>query len=661
MSYPGSNVTFNLYDVNPPSYPIGLGKPSGAAGSGEDNVLRPRSPLSTANSLVLPPSSKSPSSGTTPLASDSTPTSSGAGLKKSQSLRVPNRTVAPLAIPTSSRDDTVRPASSAHPGSLNRSQTALSPLSASVSSNSGSQSAGGLLGSSNPFNDLSSSLQIPSFRPNLSRMGRKISEFGKEVFSLEEEPELPSRVRTPVGGGAAAAALGGERRAVSGAGSGVGGEGTKAPVPRPGAMAPPLIRSGTAPVPLAPSSGTILAAGTTSTNPPTLNRSSTSMVTSTSQPSRPVTRPASIPEDVPGMGDEPIMCPFCDKPLPPPLIISQLAHLHAVKERGKRASEATLVDKVDKGAEGAVKRADSVPAKPADIAPAPAAAAAKTKGDERATAESFLPVVKMSEAAEKAASAPEGLISADQIKEWSRRAGIKVDDSESTSKTTGSARLVAPDEVKTATAAQATPAPAPASEAFSLLPPPPPPASRVKSPAPANSAIAKSDLEDSSRSKVPDGGHGSRFGGLFGKKGAQSDGQDEEDDSGDDYAQGGYAKLSGPASPERVENRRLELGERKKSPVGSEKGDSAVTGGERGLGDGIGDKVESTGDAAVVKDEKAEGAPVGSDVQGNKTASGGDQDDLKAVLQEVLDKVNMMVSHPHELSSRERAEADIID
>ena len=36
--------------------------------------------------------------------------------------------------------------------------------------------------------------------------------------------------------------------------------------------------------------------------------------------------PSPKPEDVPGMGDEPVMCPFCEKPLPPLLFAS---HTHA--------------------------------------------------------------------------------------------------------------------------------------------------------------------------------------------------------------------------------------------------------------------------------------------------------------------------------------------
>ena len=45
--------------------------------------------------------------------------------------------------------------------------------------------------------------------------------------------------------------------------------------------------------------------------------------------------PSPTPEDVPGMGDEPVMCPFCEKPLPPMLFAS---HNHTVAPKTVKAA-----------------------------------------------------------------------------------------------------------------------------------------------------------------------------------------------------------------------------------------------------------------------------------------------------------------------------------
>jgi hypothetical protein len=272
---------------------------------------------------------------------------------------------------------------------------------------------------------------------------------------------------------------------------------------------------------------------------------------------------------------------------------------------------------------------------------------------EKVKAESFLPVVKQSEEAEKAANAPGGVITEQDIAEWSRRAGLAAmlpagDVSETTaSLKAGQAplRSAAPDTATSASKPTSTTTSAPP-KAFPLLPPPPPPAARVKSPSAPSTAVTESTPSVDARKA--DSRRGSRFGGLFGDKGKDGNaGVDgEEDESDDEYAQGGYAKLSGPASPERVENRELELEERRRSPVGADNNETETKGEdvvnkEKSNESGNGEIGEAANKATGQSSEKVESASSADGKVGDKAE---DQDEVKKVLQEVLTKLNVMAS-----------------
>ncbi|WVQ70992.1 hypothetical protein IAR50_000517 [Cryptococcus sp. DSM 104548] len=137
-------------------------------------------------------------------------------------------------------------------------------------------------------------------------------------------------------------------------------------------------------------------------------------------------------ENVPGMGEDPVMCPFCEKPLPPALF---LEHTH------QSESKAT-----SKSAKAKEKQPD-----------APMPKTPKMSSDDLAT------TVKEGDIANHGFA--EELVSADDLRRWASLAGITL--SEST----------IPKPATTVTPKKASPGPTkPAeSKAFPLLPPPPPP------------------------------------------------------------------------------------------------------------------------------------------------------------------------------------------
>ncbi|ODO11834.1 hypothetical protein I350_00618 [Cryptococcus amylolentus CBS 6273] len=149
------------------------------------------------------------------------------------------------------------------------------------------------------------------------------------------------------------------------------------------------------------------------------------------RPQTPVQKGFKI-ESVPGMGEDPVMCPFCEKPLPPALFLEHTHH-----------SDPKATPKSVKSKE---KQQD-----------APMPKTPKVSSEDLAT------TVKEGDIANH--DFAEGLVSADDLRRWASLAGITLSES------------AIPKPATTATPKKASPEPVkPAeSKAFPLLPPPPPP------------------------------------------------------------------------------------------------------------------------------------------------------------------------------------------
>ncbi|WVQ85357.1 hypothetical protein IAT38_007522 [Cryptococcus sp. DSM 104549] len=329
---------------------------------------------------------------------------------------------------------------------------------------------------------------------------------------------------------------------------------------------------------------------------------------------------------VPGMGDEPVMCPFCDKPLPPSLFAAQLGtgehvHAHTHERRPSRP---------------AVVRTNTAPPLPTTSspaptpAPAPAPAAPVEPPVPKATAEELAAGVKEGDTANHAAA--ENLISESDIARWSTLAGISPPDASPIPPVTKPSATPSP-------APTSTPVPAPApsakeTKAFPLLPPPPAPASKLTKAPPAERAAHGSGSSGKS------GGFG------FFRRGSAKKDEEDEESSDDDGGAGGYTRLMAQGSPS------------------DDEGDEAMERIERGRGEGgkkdaeVKEEKKKEEPEVEAKDfveeekkgEKAEEKAVVAEVKEIATKSG--DDDVRKVLQEVLGRVNeMSKSHTALLNS----------
>jgi len=190
--------------------------------------------------------------------------------------------------------------------------------------------------------------------------------------------------------------------------------------------------------------------------------------------------------DVPGMGDDPVMCPFCNKPLPPALFA---AHQHPLK-RSTTTPRPSIAE----------RRASGLPGSTIPEAASPVISQQKTLLDPLpvaspvvvATAESLGPNLGVAEAAD--ALAMKAIISPGELQRWSRLAGLPVD----------------------------APKPSEPEQDIPLIPPPP-----------ENQRATSSS---------------SRFG--FFRKGVKAKKEEEEvEESDDEGGRSGYAKLTAPGSP----------------------------------------------------------------------------------------------------------------
>lgn len=154
-----------------------------------------------------------------------------------------------------------------------------------------------------------------------------------------------------------------------------------------------------------------------------------------------ISRPRSVasgPVDVPGMGDEPVMCPFCDKPLPPALFTAHAQHTHPTsggggpKGPGLKRSNTTTATTTSAGPRpGAGSGSGSNPKSPLartqpallDALPVDSKAAG-VKTDTAGTVDSNSLAGLVSEGEGASARAAQATISDQDIKRWSDLAGI---------------------------------------------------------------------------------------------------------------------------------------------------------------------------------------------------------------------------------------------
>lgn len=285
--------------------------------------------------------------------------------------------------------------------------------------------------------------------------------------------------------------------------------------------------------------------------------------------------------EVPGMGDEPVLCPFCDKPLPPALFER---HSHAPKPKPKVAPPPGLAR--SQTINGALPPSRFAALAHSEIAKAEAPSlsrsatprpdeqpVSKADADPAVNSETLGPVLARADSTNHRAAELD--ITAQDLQRWSRVAGI--------------ALPALPEDKPTPLASVDV-------KPFPLLAPPPPPAATV--------------------AKAGSSRPSSRFG-FFGRQAKV----DEEDDSDDEGAgASGYAKLDTGADVEDDDDE-PEAGKVHDEPEEMEHVKESRT------------DVEQPGEAskteAVVSPTQAPAPPADGE--------------LRAVLKEVLDKVNGLV------------------
>ena len=274
----------------------------------------------------------------------------------------------------------------------------------------------------------------------------------------------------------------------------------------------------------------------------------------TKRPSTP-----SMSTSVPFMGDEPVFCPFCDKPLPPALLLQHMTSapdsVPNIKANPRLAGvESSSMAKTTSAPEGSGSaKQPSTPAGKPHLNKQPSGISASRPTSPMSAAQ-LAANVKEADSVDSAAG--KLLLDTDTLRKWSKIAGVELD-------------LPAPTPEVSASKKEDTQPQTPAKPFPKLAPPP----------------------EDSSRSSSR---NSSKFS-LFGK-GKNKPEDDEDDESDDDLGGGGgYARLDAPASPERVER---ELPSLKKRSV--EEGDASVA-------------TETSTETGQETKEKAE--PVASDAE----------------------------------------------
>lgn len=294
--------------------------------------------------------------------------------------------------------------------------------------------------------------------------------------------------------------------------------------------------------------------------------------------------------DVPAanMSDDPVvLCPSCEKPLP----ASVLEGLHDASRTPRRQALKTPHSHTDEAVTPTKPQfGQIVSGSPSDARSSASVEAART--DTPVTTESLKESLNTADDAD--ALAAKLVISDDDIRRWSSLAGVKVAGPPKTSPPTSN--IVAP-----------IPTRAEASKPFPLLPPPPVTASK---------ALAKSSDSRSS----------SRFG-FFSRKKTPED--ESEDDSDDDGPQG-YARLGAPGSDDDDDGYESDKPFSKKvSKPESEP--------------------ESTEPEGDVKQEEQPKAVTPSPAKAAEESTNGSDADLRALLTEVLGRVQALVGSHREV------------
>lgn len=219
---------------------------------------------------------------------------------------------------------------------------------------------------------------------------------------------------------------------------------------------------------------------------------------------------------VPFMGDEPVFCPFCDKPLPPALLLQHMTT--AGQEVDQKANprlagvESSSMAKTASAPDGSTKQSPLPPGVKPNLHKQPSGIAASRPNSPMSAAQ-LAANVKEADSVDSAAG--KLLLDTDTLRKWSKIAGVELD-------------LPSPPDSASTSTKKEDIQPQPLAKPFPKLAPPP---------------------EDSSRSSSR---NSSKFS-LFGK-GKNKPEDEEEDESDDDLGgAGGYARLDAPASPERVE------------------------------------------------------------------------------------------------------------
>lgn len=359
-------------------------------------------------------------------------------------------------------------------------------------------------------------------------------------------------------------------------------------------------------------------------------------------------------EEVPGMGEEPVMCPFCEKPLPPSIFEKLVSHSHTEK----RGTSTNMVRGFTASTPGTTNRKASAPSTPGtsrqsslSVAMASSASAGPgvphapqgsglsmtaaapgnkptqepeamtmpTPEEAAAASRSIDAGLKVAETADMSGAA--AIISEEELARWSKIAGISLPEGSTQQKGVTSAIAATPSAQAPAPVPAAAPPQmaAPPAKAFPSLAPPPPPASKVRR---TNESV-------------------SGFG--FFKRGGSSkanDDLDEEDSDDDDMGAGsGYAKLMAPGSPDREDVELPDIEAKRKAKQASETAPVAEP------------ATETTETAAKtippdeVTSEPAEPSAASQPPETPARTSVSD-DEIKKTLAEVVSKVDQMVRVP---------------
>ncbi|WVQ97139.1 hypothetical protein IAU59_004249 [Kwoniella sp. CBS 9459] len=372
-------------------------------------------------------------------------------------------------------------------------------------------------------------------------------------------------------------------------------------------------------------------------------------------------------DEVPGMGDEPVMCPFCEKPLPPSLLAAQLTsgkgeHAHHANDNNRNTQRPGSLRRTPSTRTGTptpsaplsrVTSATNPNATPPtssssrppssvlasesrtllDALPVTTPDASTSKSPEpatispalpTATSESFAETVKEGDVANHTAA--EKFITEDELKRWSTISGISLPLTSTSDSGPNEPKSTLATEPQKKAVLDAKPATE--TKAFPLLPPPPPGGKLLKSSA-SQTSLRSDNAQSASTS--------SRF--KFFRGGSQQDSnQDDESDDDDDGAPAsGYARLTAPGSFSDSEGEG-EKGISKRIEDARKKLEA-----EKFAGNAADEKKEEVKELEKPKNSTPEPSAAKKEpVHGPKPISSGTDDEIRKVLQEVLGRINEM-------------------